>query len=58
VWLGYLWPLNGFGYDAQLGLGLSERRLGELSVSGFVSNSRFGGGAVGFTWGAGLRYVY
>jgi hypothetical protein len=58
AWLGYLWPLNSVGFDLQLGLGLSARRLGEFSVSAFFSNSRSGGGAEGLSWGAGLRYVY
>jgi hypothetical protein len=58
LWMGYLWPLNDFGFDLQLGLGLSERGMGELSVSGFFSNSRSGGGSEGLSWGAGLRYVY
>lgn len=58
AWLGYLWPRNEFGFDLQLGLGLSARGAGELAAAGFVSNSRQGGGAEGFSWGVGLKYVY
>lgn len=58
LWLGYLWPQSTFGFDLQLGLGVSARRCGEWSINGFFSNSRHPGGDLGLSFGAGLRYVY
>lgn len=58
LWLGYLWPQSDFGFDLQLGLGVSARRCGEWSINGFFSNSRHPGGDLGLSFGAGLRYVY
>ncbi len=58
AWVGYLWPLDQLGFDLQLGLGYSRPKLGELSLSGYLSNSRFGGGREGASAGLSLRYVY
>lgn len=58
VWAGYLWPLDQVGFDLQLGIGYSREKLGELSLSGYLSNSRFGGGREGVSAGLSLRYVY
>jgi hypothetical protein len=58
AWLGYLWPTRSVGFDLQLGIGISARRSGELSLNGFLSNSRHPGAADPLSWGAGLKYVY
>ncbi|HNN93126.1 MAG TPA: hypothetical protein PKI03_12690, partial [Pseudomonadota bacterium] len=58
VWAGYLFPLDQLGFDLQLGLGYSRPKLGEISLSGYLSNSRFGGGREGASAGLSLRYVY
>jgi hypothetical protein len=58
LWVGYLWPHKQLGFDLQLGLGLSTRRLGELSLSTFLANSRLPGGSDPLSWGIGLRYVH
>lgn len=58
IWGGYLWPLDQLGFDLQLGIGYSRPKLGELSLSGYLSNSRFGGGREGASAGLSLRYVY
>lgn len=58
LWGGYLWPIDQFGFDLQLGIGYSRPKLGELSLSGYLSNSRFGGGREGASAGLSLRYVY
>jgi hypothetical protein len=58
VWVGFIWPTDQLGYDVQAGLGYSLPKLGELSLSGYLSNSRFGGGRDGLSTGLSLRWVY
>lgn len=58
LWVGYLWPLNQVGFDVQAGLGYSLPKLGELSLGGYFSNSRFGGGREGISAGFSLRWAY